>query len=147
MSDFGELCPLFSTGVFNEHTFPNITMTNITACGNALVGTLTFTKVGNFTFGRTVLITEAFVRNRVKPGAVENMKLMHHTSQLAAGTEIASLTISVSIGDSEVYTWQPMTMATGVGTFTSSEILGLTYAVGTAASGGTYDLMVRYKEK
>jgi hypothetical protein len=32
-------------------------------------------------------------------------------------------------------------------TFTASEVLGLTVAVGTAASGGIFDMIVRYKEK
>lgn len=147
MSDFSEICPLFSTGVFNEVAFPNIAMTHITACGNALVGTLTFTKVGNFTFGRTVVVTGAFVRARVKPTLDQNLKLMHFTDQLAAGTEIATLAASITASGAEVYSWVPMTMGTGVGTFTSNEVLGFTVGTGTESGGGTFDLIVRYKEK
>ncbi|GAG53237.1 unnamed protein product, partial [marine sediment metagenome] len=65
MSDFSELCPLFETGVFHEVTFPNIDMTGITAVGNGLIGSLTVgvaTASGNWTFGRTVVVTGAFCR-------------------------------------------------------------------------------------
>ena len=148
MSDFSEICPLFNTGVFNEVIFPNVPMTNVTTCGNALVGTLTFTKVGNFTFGRTVVVTGAFIRNQVKPTIASTvvLRLLHFTSQLAAGTEFATLFISITASGAEVYTWQPMTFAADT-TFTSNDILGFTVLTGTASGGGTYDLIVRYKEK
>lgn len=146
MSDFGELCPLFNTGVFNEVTFPVINMTAVTACGNALVGTLTFAKTGNFTFGRTVIVTGAFVRRTTANGSQIILNLNHHTSQLAVGTTLGSLVISITLSNPEVYTWMPMTVAAGV-TFTSDEILGFTTTTGIASGAGTYDLMVRYKEK
>jgi hypothetical protein len=70
MSDFSELCPLFNTGVFTEVTFPNIAMSQITASGNGLLGSLTCgaaTRTAVWTFGRTVLINNAFVRVRSAP--------------------------------------------------------------------------------
>lgn len=148
MSDFGELCPLFTTGVFNEITFPNIPMTAVTTCGNALVGTLTFTKVGNFTFGRTVVVTGGFVRNQTKPTIASTvvLRLVHFTSQLAAGTDFATLAVSITASGVEVYSWIPFNTVTET-TFTSNEILGFTVLTGTASGGGTYDLMIRYKEK
>ena len=151
MSDFGELCPLFNTGVFNEVTFPNIAMTGVTATGNALLGTLTCgsaTRTAVWTFGRTVVVTGGFVRNRVKPTIASTvvLRLMHHTTMLAAGTEFATLAVSISVDDSEIYTWVPFNDVTAR-TFTSSEVLGFTVLTGTASGGGTYDLIVRYKEK
>jgi hypothetical protein len=75
------------------------------------------------------------------------LKLMHHTSQNAAGTEIATLTISVTFdGVEESYTYIPFTDVTQA-TFTSDEVLGFTMGTGLAGSAGVYDLIVRYKEK
>jgi len=146
MSDFGELCPLFNTGVFNEVTFPQINMTAVTACGNALLGTLTFTKAGAFTFGRTVVVTGAFIRRRSANGSQAILNLNRHTSQLAVGTTIGSLVVSTTLSGMEVYTWVPMSVAAGV-TVTSNEVLGLTITTGFASGAGTYDLIVRYKDK
>lgn len=149
MSDFSELCPLFNTGVFQEITFPDIRMTAVTACGNVFLGTLTAgstTKPGIFTFGRTVVVTDAFIKTRTKPTIASTvlLRLMHFTSQLAAGTEIGSLAISITASTVEIYTWVPMTVTDA--TFTSNEVLGLAPLTGTASGGGTYDLILRYKE-
>ncbi len=151
MSDFGELCPLFNTGVFNELSFPNISLTGVTGCGNALLGTLTCasaTRPGCFTFGRTVVVTGGFARTRVKPtiDSTVVLRLMHFTTILAAGTEFATLAISTTASGAEIYTWVPFDDVTSK-TFTSSEVLGFTVLTGTASGGGTYDLIVRYKEK
>lgn len=149
MSDFSELCPLFNTGVFHEITFPNISMTTITACGNALLGSLTAdvaTKPGIFTFGRTVVVTGAYIKKREEVKGLTILRLMHHTSQLAAGTEIGSYQMSTTASTVElIYTMVPMTVTEK--TFTSNEVLGFAPATGSAASGGVFDLWVRYKEK
>jgi hypothetical protein len=150
MSDFSELCPLFETGVFHEVTFPNIDMTGITGCGNALMGSLTVgqpTASAMWTFGRTVIVTGGFVRTKVKPtiNATVNMHLHHHTSQLAVGTVMMTLDISTTVDGCEIYSWAPMNSVLAK-TFTSNEILGFTCLTGTASGAGTYDLIVRYKE-
>jgi len=151
MSDFGELCPLFNTGVFNDVTFPNIQMTGGTGCGNALLGTLTAgsaTRTAIWTFGRTVVVTGGFIKTRVKPTIASTvvLRLMHHTSMLAAGTEFATCEISTTASGVELYTWIPFNTVTAK-TFTSSEVLGFTVLTGTASGGGTFDLIVRYKDK
>jgi len=149
MSDFSELCPLFNTGVFQEVTFQNISMTNITACGNAFLGSLTAgsgTKPGMFTFGRTVVVTDCFIRKRAEVKGKTILRLMHHTSQLAAGTEFMSYAMSITASTVELYyTWVPMNVTTSA-TFTSNEILGFVPATGSAASGGVFDMVLRYKE-
>jgi hypothetical protein len=123
-------------------------MTGITACGNALVGTLTFTKtVGNFTFGRTVVVTGAFVRRvGATTEGLNTLRLVHHTSQLAAGTDFATVTISITGDGAGPLTWLPFTVSAEK-TFTSDEILGFSIATGTALSAGAYDLIIRYKDK
>lgn len=152
MSDFGELCPLFTIGVFNEVTFPNIKLTNITACGNALVGTLTCasaTRTAVWTFGRTVVVTGGFVKCRLQTSVDSTvvLRLMHHATLLAAGTEFATLAFSTTASAVETgYTWVPFNTVTAK-TFTSDEVLGFGVLTGTATNGGTFDLIVRYKEK
>lgn len=151
MSDFGELCPLFSTGVFKEVLFPQLEMTTLTGTasvyGNALAGTLTFTKEGYFTFGRTVVVTGAFVRRIVTSdsGGIQKLVLLHAASGMASLVVIGTVGISVTADGINAMTWIPMTVTEK--TFTSSEVLGFCMMTGTILSAGTYDLMVRYKEK
>jgi hypothetical protein len=146
MSDFSELCPLFNTGVFSEILFPGIRMTDVTLCGNALDHTLTASSIGDFTFGRTVVVTGAYIRKVASAAVAMGLQLQHKTSRLAIGTTFGTQVVSNSITGMAVgQTWVGMTVTDT--TFTSSEVLGLTVAVGTAASGGIFDMIVRYKEK
>jgi len=148
MSDFGELCPLFATGVFNEITFPNIDMNNITLSGNALYGSLasSITMNGAFTFGRTVVVTGAFARRRgASQTLLVNLWLRHLTSATAAGTVFASATICSTLSLLDNYAWMPFTVSPK--TFTSSELLGLAPSLGAVSGTGLYDIIVRYKEK
>ena len=145
MSDFGELCPLFSTGVFSEVTFPSIGMSGVSICANGLVGTAqALTHAGAFSFGRTVVVTDAYIRQDKAPDGEVILKLMHHTSQLAAGTSIGTITFATTVSFREIYTWSPITVASR--TFTSDEVLGLGIATVTATTP-VYDLIVRYREK
>ena len=145
MSDFGELCPLFNTGVYRELMFPNIALSLVTACGNALVGTLTASASGNFSFGRTVVVTAAWLRKTAAPSSQVVVHLRHHSSRLAAGTIFATLTVSVTATGMEVgYGYVPMNVSTET-TFTSAAILGLGVAAGSDST--KVDLLIRYKEK
>lgn len=151
MSDFSELCALFNTGVFNEVVFPNIPMTAVSSTSNALDGTLPLTvsadRDGVFTFGRTVVVTGAFVRRRVANSVEAALLIGHRTSLRAAITVFGSLTIPATASSQELwYTWAPFTISASK-TFTSAEILNFGIATAIAGSAGTYDLMVRYKEK
>jgi hypothetical protein len=151
MSDFSELCPLFNTGVFNEITFENISMTNITGCGNALLGSLTCgsaTRTAVWTFGRTVIVVGGFLRQLEEQGVASTceLRLMHHTSLLAAGTGFATYAASNTTDGWELlHGWVPFDSATDK-TFTSTDILGFAPLTGTAADGGVIDLILRYKE-
>jgi len=148
MSDFSDLCPLFNTGVFNEITFPNIDMINITASGNALVGSLasSITMAGYFTFGRTVVVTAAFVRRTSANSVAINLYLKRHTSQTAAGTVFGTATITPTLSILDNYAYYPFTISAEK-TFSSTDILGLAPSLGAAGSMGTYDLIVRYRDK
>ena len=148
MSDFGELCPLFNTGVFNEITFPAVDMNHITLSGNALYGSLasSITMNGNFSFGRTVVVTAAFARRYSNANSVwVTLWLKHLTSATAAGTAFGTISITPTLSIQDYYAWKPGVVTAK--TFTSSEILGIAPSLGAAGSMGQYDFIIRYKEK
>jgi hypothetical protein len=149
MSDFSELCPLFSTGVFKELLFPRIVMTHFGTANteNALVGTTAaMASAHAFTFGRTVVITNAWMRKRVVPVAAETLVLHHHTSKQAAGTVFGTLNITVSVsGQQVVHGYFPMNVTST--TFNSTDVLGVLFATVTEDDAGEYDIVIRYKEK
>ena len=149
MSDFGELCPLFNTGVYSEVVFPQICMTSLSTSMNALAGTMTYsvTKAGYWRFGRTVVVTEAWVKNGDTVEGAEILFLGIAATGVGTISGFATITISTTItGVSPMYSWQPFTF-TASRTFTSTDILTLTCATTTALSAGLYDLMVKYREK
>ena len=130
MADFSEMCPLFETGVFKEIMIPAVPMTYVTACGNAMLGLLTFSKPGYFTFGRTVVIVSGFIRNigKTVEGTMQ-VQLRRHSDEVATGTIFATFTISVT-GDSQTpQTWLGGTFTEK--TFTSTDLLGIAPEVGT----------------
>jgi hypothetical protein len=153
MSDFSELCPLFNTGVFNEITFPHIGMSGISASGNALYGSLwpSITMAGYFTFGRTVVITDAFVRRYSLNEASQFLYLRRHTGAVSAvsgvaGTIFGTCTVTPTISILDNYAWLQFGNVTSM-TFTSTDILGIAPATGTATSAGGFDLIIRYRER
>jgi len=147
MSDFGELCPLFNTGVFDEITFPNVKMSVCTLCENALYASVAAaaSSVADFNFGRTVVVTGAWVRKLVVNESAVVLQLMHHTTKNAVGTAFGSLVVSATVTGYNVgYGYYSMVVVEQ--TFTSTDILGLS-GKSVVTSGGAYDLIVRYKEK
>ena len=148
MSDFSELCPLFETGVFNEITFSHLALSAISASGNALYGSLfpSTSMEGKFTFGRTVVVTNAFIKRYTANAAVNYLHLKHFTSASAAGTIFGTVSVTPTVSILDLYAWKAFETITDK-TFTSSDILGLSPATGTAASAGTYALIVRYRDK
>ena len=146
MADFSELCPLFETGVFSEVTFPKVTLTHVSPSGNALIGTiLTHSHKGWFTFGRTVIVTGAYVRPRVQVTVSQSVWLARYGSEQAIPTVFGTIKIDATATE-EKYTYRPITIATPA-TFASNDVLGLTVGTVTEDGAGTYDLIVRYKEK
>jgi hypothetical protein len=148
MADFGELCPIFNAGVYSEVMFPHIGMSGITASGNALVGSLasSITMPGAFVFGRTVVVTDAFVRRYSLNEASMVLYLRHHTSQTAEGTIFGTMTITPTMSIWDAYTWVPFANVTSI-TFTATDILGIAPSLGTATSAGGYDFIIRYRDK
>jgi len=151
MSDFSEICPLFNTGVFNEVTFPGpMYLSGVLSLVDLLAGTGAQEKPGYFTFGRTVIVTEAFIKREVATNTTETtLFLRHKTSgtQALTGTIFGSITLPLTGSAHELgYTWKPFVAFTGK-TFTSTDVLALGIASALTVSSGAVALMVRYKEK
>ena len=151
MSDFSELCPLFTTGVFNEVTFPGpIYLSAVLTQVNLLAGTVAAAKEGYFTFGRTVVVTGAFLRRLVATNTTEtSLILLHKTSGTAAltGTIFGSITLPLTGSAHFVgFTWAPFIISAEK-TFTSDEVLSLQIDAALTVSSGAVELMVKYREK
>jgi len=151
MSDFGELCPLFNTGMFHEIVFPGpIALTDVGTLQDLLAGTANQSGgalASGFMFGRTVIVTEAFIQNYETTDVETSIYLKHKTSgtQACAGTIIGTCTLPVSGSAHGLGMWKPMVSFVGK-TFTSNEVLALV-KVSTNDDSGSIGLMVRYKDK
>ena len=151
MSDFSEICPLFNTGVFSEVGFYQIVnLTAVSTTANILEGTITAgTGAGQFSFGRTVVVTDAYIRRFAATAnatntAAENVYLQHRSSGGAAATAFGSATITTTLSVYTQHTYWAMTVADT--TFTSAAVLSLGMGTVTATAIGCYDIIVRYKE-
>lgn len=159
MSDFGELCPLFNTGVYNEVTFMNIdggTAVYATLSYNMLEGIgggaalqiaegLADVSVSMFCFGRTVVVTDGWIQRYATNKTAQNLYFKHKISATAAGTTFATATITSTLSLFTTNQFQRITVAST--TFTSSEVLGLIIGTITADTIGKYNIILRYREK
>jgi hypothetical protein len=148
MSDFGELCPLFNTGVFGEVTFPIMTLSAKDVTADLLAGSTDQARPGYFTFGRTVIVTEAFLKRELINTTETTLWLRHKLSgtQGIIGTVFGSITIPLSMSAHQHGFWKKFVPFVGR-TFTSDEVLALGVASDLTVSSGKVALMVRYKEK
>ena len=157
MADFSELCPLFNTGVFKEITFPNVQAGNdvyatyltynmLEGAGGASLMLTAGTGISMFMFGRTVVVTDAWLQRIAANKTAQNFILQHKTSAAAAGTAFASVAISASLSVHTITGWKTFDTCTDT-TFTSSEVLGLTIGTVTGDTVGSYNLIIQYKEK
>jgi hypothetical protein len=147
MSDFSQVCPIFSTGVYSEVAFDNIGMTAVAPTMNGLVGALLkTTQKGSFKFDRTVIVTDVYCQRMVaQSGTLATVMCKRHaTTGGAAGTAVASLAYSfASVVISPLNKVRKMT--TAATTFLAADVLGFCLKT-TRANAGKYSFIVRYKE-
>jgi hypothetical protein len=147
MSDFSELCPLFETGVFSEFTFPTISLSDFSTDVNAIqfsTGAVA-SSCADFTFGRTVIITDAWFRCDAPGDGSDIIHLNRHASIFAAASIVGTFNQVATVTGHCKHAWIPFTMTDA--TFKSSDVLGLNVATATVSMGAVYTLMIRYKEK
>jgi len=148
MSDFSELCPLFSTGVYKELTISNVYMTGLSVTGNVLAGAaLTLAKYpGSLKFQRSVVITKIFHRADDAPATACIILIKRHPATgTAAGTAFASLSCSTTSTLYHKSKWMAMTQAANKN-FNAADVLGIVHKA-TCATPGIHSFIVRYKER
>jgi hypothetical protein len=148
MSDFSELCPLFSTGVYHEITTGWVCFSGMTVAMNALAGTGTAAAhPGSLKFGRTVVVTKIY--GQKKGAATSEIIILAHRR---AGTGTAALTafasLAMSLTDAKEYRPGRIKVftQTSAKTFLAADVLG--FAAKTAVTdAGVYSFIVRFKDK
>lgn len=148
MSDFSELCPLFSTGVYNELTLGAVTFTGISTTMNALAGTGTLAATpGSLKFDRTVIITRIYAQKLGAAGTQMGIIAFHHKATgTVAGTAFASILWTATDAKFTPNMIRKFTQASAK-TFLAADVLGFSNKTGGTADPGTYGIIIRYKEK
>jgi hypothetical protein len=146
MSDFSQLCPLFTTGFYSEVSFYNIGFSALSLTHNALVGALKkASQPASFKFQRTVVITKVYAQKQLDGTQTPIILAKRHVGTgTAAGTTFASLTYSTTVTLNPVGRVKGMTTTSK--TFAAADVLG--FALKTKKTdAGRYNFIVRYKEK
>jgi len=138
MSDFSNICPVFKAGMYSELTFPYIDLASRSTTNNF---------GGNFAFGRSVIVTAAYVRKQSTfAGTCTAMKLKigKAASWAATLSVFASVTLSATITTQAVGKYLGFT--TTAKTFGATDVLR--FQSGKSEAGAKIvDVMVRFKEK
>ncbi len=150
MSDFGELCPLFETGVYNELYLGMLTGTIYTSATYNFMGPAAAPTADptSFRFGRTVVVTEAYFRRLAAVAApTVRLKIGRRTgSGTATQSFFGTLTILSNIATFPdiLRAWQAM----GPTSFTlaTADVLDISIDLGADAAG-LYDVIIQYREK
>jgi hypothetical protein len=147
MSDFSELCPLFSTGVYKELTIDNIYMTGVSTTSNALVGALTAAKYpGSIKFQRSVVVTKVYHRADDAPATACIILVGRRAATgTAANTAFASISCSTTSTTYPKQRWLAMTQAANKN-FNAADVLNISHKA-TCATPGIHSFIIRYKER
>ena len=139
MSDFSSLCPLFNTGVYSEITLPYI-----------FIGTRSTTNKfeGGFPFGRSVIVTAAYVKKHTTPVSTTSaitLKLAKAATWAATRTVFASKLLSKTVTTQAVGRY--LTMTVTAKTFGATSVLHVVSGSKEATCSVHASILVRYKEK
>jgi hypothetical protein len=147
MSDFSELCPLFTTGVYSELSVLTVGFTGLSSTMNALKGAvIKATKPGSLKFQRTVIVTKVFAHRVGNPATgVILLAKRHLSTGTAAGTAFASIKMSSTATVAPKGCIKKMTQAANK-TFLAADVLGFANKT-KKTDGGKFAFIVRYKEK
>jgi hypothetical protein len=155
MSDFGELCPLFNTGVYNElylgRFATSVYFHSTTLTLNLLSSaSLPPTAPSSLRLGRTVVVTGWWTRKKIanNNSATVNVTIGRRTG---SGTAAASLfgTATFSVGITAfpdiVNAWRAGYM-TACMTLHTADCLNFSNSIGED-DGPTLDIIIQYREK
>jgi hypothetical protein len=139
MSDFSELCPLFNTGVYSELTLPYIDM-NISSTGKA---------DGGYKFGRSVIITAAFIKKHTAFTATATATKAYICRQAsidATKTVFASIALSATDTTATAVPRQWKALTVTAKTFSATQLLVVRTNKGRTGMKHC-SFIIRYKEK
>jgi hypothetical protein len=147
MSDFSELCPLFTTGLYKEFTIGPLGFTGLSSTMNAMMGAvIKATKPCSLKFDRTVVVTKIYVHQQTtNASSVILLAKRHLSAGTAAGTVFASLVWSTTTGVKPLKSLHAMTQSANK-TFLAADVLGFANKT-KKTNGGRFSFIVRYKEK
>lgn len=140
-TDFSALCPLFNTGVYSELTIPGPLLQDNLAS--------TTTKLAGVIFGRSVIVTAAYLAKMTALATVSlnpTVKLYRQASWASAGTCFASFEISKTTTVQILNKWLAFTIAAAK-TFSATQWLTVRGDKGRSNGKSVYGVIVRYKEK
>jgi len=155
MSDFGEICPIFQTGLYNELFIGEITASlYTTASMNMLdVQTEVAANAGScLRLGRTVVVTNAWFRRAydvVVDTAVLTLKIGR---QIGSGTVTATFYATVAIGEDAcahpdlMDHWRQLTLSSSMTIHTADCLFASATGAG-AFESGIWDFLFIYHEK
>ena len=150
MSDFGELCPLFETGVYNELYLGMLTGTIYDSATFNFLGPAAAPTAdpSSLRFGRTIVVTEVYIRRMADiAAATTRMRVGRRT---ASGTATQSFFGTLTFLSNVVTfpdiqrAWQAMGMTSM--TLNTADVLDISMVLGGTTSG-LYDIIVKYREK
>ena len=140
-TDFSALCPLFNTGVYSELTIPGPLAQNNLAS--------TTTKLAGILFGRSVIVTAAYLAKMTALATVSSnptVKLYRQSSWASAGTVFASFEISKTTTVQILKKYLAFTIAAAK-TFSATQWLTVRGDKARVNGKSIYGVIVRYKEK
>ena len=142
MSDFSSLCPLFNTGVYSELTIPGpLTPDDLAS---------TTTKLAGIIFGRSVIVTAAYLSKMTTQATVSSnptVKLYRQASWASTtATCFASFEVSKTITTQIINKYLAFTMAAAK-TFSATQMLTVRANKARENAKSIHGIIVRYKEK
>lgn len=155
MSDFGELCPIFNTGVYNELYLGRFTTSVYYTSTTLTLNWLSNPSVppdtpSSFNFGRTVVVTGWWVRKKVanNNSATCNIIIGRRTASGTAAASVfgtATMCVGITATPDIVQRWQCASM-TACMTLNTADFLNISNSVGEDDCP-TLDVMIQYREK
>jgi len=150
MSDFSELCPLFSTGVYNELYLGEM---SVTLYNSATFNFLSSpgdpaTAPSSLRFGRTIVVTEMWVKRKNADSNFSQTICIYIGRRTASGTAVQSIFGTLTMLSN--YTTFPDIanhwVAVGPASFTlnTADVLDISSVLGATA---LLEVIVQYREK
>ena len=137
MSDFSDLCPLFNTGVYGEITLPYVNLASRSTTNKF---------EGGLPFGRSVIVTAAYVKKHTDISTTASMTLKISKAATYSATQTVFSSFKLSGTTTTQALGKYLTMTTTAKTFGATDVLHLASSA-KETNQKHVSVIVRYKEK